>query len=134
MKGWWFVVCAVAVWGPSDLAAQPVAEPVDSLAAATDSGNAYFLKGRDYGTDAYAGPFDMILNKGFAVAQWQDQDRHIFSYPYGWNAVWASVTRPGTAIERAGGWGKVLRRHVIPLSWDEFRERGSELYVEAGSK
>ena len=122
MTRWWFVVCAVVAWGPSDLAAQPVADSVDSLAAVTDSGNAYFLKGRDFGTDAYAGPFDMILNKGFAVAQWQDQDRHIFSYPYGWNAVWASVTRPGTAMERAGGWGTVLRRHVLPLSWDEFRD------------
>ena len=63
----------------------------------------------------------MILNKGFAVAQWQDQDRHIFSYPYGWNAVWASVTRPGAAMERAGGWGTVLRYHILPLGWDELK-------------
>jgi hypothetical protein len=108
-------------------------EPTDSLAPAPMVGNVpasvpsvarghnyFFVKGRDYGTDAYGGPFDLILNKGFAVAQWQDQDRHIFSYPYGWNAVWASVTNPGPAIERAGGWGTVLRRHVLPLDWDEF--------------
>jgi hypothetical protein len=83
----------------------------------------FFLnKGRDYGTDAYAGPFDVILNKGFAVAQWQGQDRHIFTYPYGWRAVWASVTNPGPAIERAGGWGSVLKRHLVPFGGDEIRE------------
>ena len=122
MKRWLFVVCAVALWGPSPVAAQSAADPVDSLAVVTESGTAYFIKGRGYGTDAYSGPFDVILNKGFAVAQWQDQDRHIFSYPYGWHAVWASVTRPGPAMERAGGWGTVLRRHVLPLSWDELRD------------
>ncbi len=122
MKRWWFAVCALALMGPSDVAAQSVAEPADSLAVVTESGTAYFIRGRGHGTDAYSGPFDVILNKGFAVAQWQDQDRHIFSYPYGWNAVWASVTRPGAAMERAGGWGTVLRRHVLPLSWDELRD------------
>jgi hypothetical protein len=82
----------------------------------------FFVKGRDYGTDAYGGPLDIILNKGFAVAQWADQDRHIFSYPYGWGAVWASVTRPGAAMERAGGWGTVLKSHVFPVGWDELRD------------
>lgn len=55
--------------------------------AATPGYNNYFVKGRDYGTDAYGGPLDVIFNEGFAVAQWVDQDRQIFSYPYGWKAV-----------------------------------------------
>lgn len=96
---------------------------VDSAALelpATDGYNFYLVKGRDYGTDAYAGPFDVLFNKGFAVAQWQDQDRHIFSYPYGWRAVWASVTNPGPAMKRAGGWGQVFKSHVLPLGRDEF--------------
>lgn len=93
----------------------------DSVAAPSRYNN-YFVKGRDYGTDAYGGPLDVIFNKGFAVAQWQDQDRHIFSYPYGWSAVWASITNPGPAIERAGGWGQVLKNHVLPLGWEELRE------------
>jgi len=104
----------------------PLAEERDSaeLAAASivPGYKLYFVKGRGYGTDVYAGPLDMIFNKGFAVAQWQDQDRHIFSYPYGWHAVWASVTKPGVAMERAGGWGTVLRAHVLPLSWAEVKE------------
>lgn len=82
----------------------------------------FFNKGRDYGTDAYAGPFDIIMNKGFAVAQWQGRDRSIFSFPYGWDAAWASVTRPGKAMERAGGWGSVLKRHLVPFAGDDLRE------------
>ena len=125
MKRWFVALFVVAASVPVGAAAQPVPVPGDSAAAVASEAtleNAYFIKGRDYGTDAYAGPFDVILNKGFAVAQWQDQDRHIFSYPYGWNAVWASITDPGPAMERAGGWGTVLRRHVLPLSWDELRD------------
>lgn len=79
----------------------------------------YFNKGRPYGTDAYSGPFDVILNKGFAVAQWQGRDRDIFSFPYGWSSVWASVTRPGKAMEQSGGWGAVLKRHMIPFVGDD---------------
>jgi len=93
----------------------------DSAATANRRYNLYFVKGRSYGTDAYGGPFDVILNKGFAVSQWQDQDRHIFSYPYGWNAVWASITKPGPAMERAGGWATVFKYHLLPLGWDELK-------------
>lgn len=118
----WLVALFVVAVSVGDAAAQPVSEPADSAALVTPPANAFFVKGRGYGTDAYGGPFDVLLNKGYAVSQWQDQDRHIFSYPYGWNAVWASVTRPGPAMERAGGWGTVLRRHVLPLSWDELRD------------
>ena len=93
-----------------------VDEPVDTT-------RYFFNKGRGYGTDAYAGPLDIILNKGYAVAQWQGRDREIFSFPYGWSAVWASITRPGKAIERAGGWGAVLKRHLVPfVGDDELRE------------
>jgi hypothetical protein len=120
LKKWFSALCLCAA------GAVPAVAQVDSLVTdsqvAAPASNLYLVKGRAYGTDAYGGPFDVILNKGFAVAQWPDQDKQIFSYRYGWNAVWASVTRPGPAIERAGGWGTVFRRHILPLSWDEFRE------------
>jgi hypothetical protein len=82
----------------------------------------FFVRGLGYGTDLYGGPFDVILNKGFAVAQWRGQDRHIFSYPYAWRAIWSSVKNPGPAMKKAGGWGKVLRRHMLPFGGDEIRE------------
>jgi hypothetical protein len=106
--------------GPGGTAADSAA--AGATAEATADSGLYFVKGRDYGTDAYAGPFDVIFNKGFAVAQWQGQDRDIFSYPYGWRAVWASVTNPAPPMERAGGWGSVLKRHLLPFGGDEFRE------------
>lgn len=107
---------------PDPPGAVSVADGEEPEATSSPGHNFYFVKGRDYGTDAYGGPLDVIFNKGFAVAQWQDQDRHIFSYPYGWNAVWASVTNPGPAMERAGGWGAVLKRHLVPFGGDEIRD------------
>lgn len=119
-------LAALGPWIPSRVGAQAAAASADSVTAAATPAlpteNAYFLKGRAYGTDAYAGPFDVIFNKGFAVTQWLGQDRDIFSFPYGWDAVVASVTRPGNAIEREGGWGKVLKRHLVPFGGDEIRE------------
>ncbi|MBM4183792.1 MAG: hypothetical protein FJ207_06135 [Gemmatimonadetes bacterium] len=76
MTRWLFVWCVLALALPAPAAAQPVGTAADSATVSAPQ-NAFFIKGRDYGTDAYAGPFDVILNKGFAVAQWQDQDRHI---------------------------------------------------------
>jgi len=94
----------VLAMSPAVLRAQ-IAPGRDVLAPQLDTARwkFFFNKGRSYGTDAYSGPFDVILNKGFAVAQWQGRDRDIFSFPYGWSSVWASVTRPGKAMEQAGG-------------------------------
>jgi hypothetical protein len=111
-----------SVLTPSSSDTVQAAASLAAEAGATNGYNNYLVKGRDYGTDAYGGPLDVIFNKGFAVAQWSDQDRHIFSYPYGWRAVWASVTRPGPAMARAGGWGTVLKNHILPLGWDELRD------------
>lgn len=81
----------------------------------------YFHRGRGYGTDAYAGPFDVLLNKGFAVAQWEGKSRYIFDYPYGWNAAWKSVSRPEPLVERAGGWRRVVSQQGLPMSWADLR-------------
>ncbi|MDH3206771.1 MAG: hypothetical protein OEO79_09165 [Gemmatimonadota bacterium] len=126
MASWRRVLLVAALLSLPGTLARAQTEPSDTATApdaVTESAHEYFFnKGRDFGTDAYAGPFDMIMNKGFAVAQWQGRDRAIFSFPYGWNAVWASVTRPGKAMERAGGWGTVLKRHLVPFNGDEVRE------------
>lgn len=116
------VFCPGGLNGQAPLANSPGPDEQSSEVADSTEHEFYFNRGRDYGTDAYAGPFDIIMNKGFAVAQWQGRDRAIFSFPYGWNAVWASITRPGKAMERAGGWGSVLRRHLVPFSGDGLRE------------
>ena len=86
----------------------------------------FFYRGRDFGTDAYAGPFDVILNKGFATAQWVefwgDFDRRlIFSNPYEWKGVWHSVRHPGEAADGDGGWGWLLRNQAIPFSTSDWK-------------
>ena len=30
----------------------------------------FFNRGGDFGTDAYGGPFDLIIDKGYATTQW----------------------------------------------------------------
>jgi hypothetical protein len=90
-------------------------------APGADAANRFFHKNRHYGTDAYAGPFDVLLNKGFAVAQWEGKSRHIFDYPYGWNAAWKSISSPAPLVDQAGGWRKVLSQQGLPLSGSDFR-------------
>ncbi|HKJ02353.1 MAG TPA: hypothetical protein VJ997_07860, partial [Longimicrobiales bacterium] len=83
---------------------------------------AYFNTDRGVGTDAYAGPFDALLNKGFAVAQWEDRNRAIFDHAYGWDEVRVSLTRPGAVVARRGGWGEVLKVHALPFYQGGYRE------------
>ncbi len=93
----------------------------DTATVSSDGSGPFFYHDRGYGTDAYAGPFDVLLNKGFAVAQWEGKGRNVLSYPYGWRAVWRSLTRPDAAVQRAGGWKKVLLRHAVPFYSDNVR-------------
>jgi hypothetical protein len=86
----------------------------------------FFNRGRDFGTDAYAGPFDLLLNKGFATTQWVNPSRGIdrrmiFENPYGWGGVWNSVRHPGEAAAEGGGWGQLLRNEVIPFSTSDWK-------------
>ena len=83
----------------------------------------YFYKGRPYGSDAIAGPFDVILNKGYAVAQFNNRNRYIFDYDYGARHAWRSVTEVGSNVERYGGWKKFISDEVFPLStdWEEWK-------------
>ena len=76
----------------------------------------FFYHGRRYGTDAYAGPLDILFNKGYAVAQWEGKGRDIFDYPYGWGSVKGSLTQPGYLARRFGGWRKVFMRQVVPFA------------------
>lgn len=94
----------------------PSASDSTAMLAARASSGPFFFKNRGFGTDEYAGPFDVVLNKGFPTAAWSDRSRDIFDYPYGWGGVWASVSRPLDAIERYGGWSPFLRQQVFPLT------------------
>ena len=103
---------------PAAAAPAVTAAPTDPAAPAdplpTDrTGSIYSDRG--FGTDAYGGPFDLLFNKGFAVAQWEDRNRRIFDHDYGWRVVSASLTDPAGAVRRAGGWGEVLKVQALPF-------------------
>ena len=64
------------------------------------------------------GPLDVVLNKGFAVAQFYNRDRFIFHYEYAGRHVWRSLTRFPAAVAAGGGWGSFVQREIFPLTLD----------------
>ena len=81
----------------------------------------YFYRRTGVGSDATAGPFDVLLNKGYATAQWEGYGRNIFHHPYGWERTWRSIRYPDEAMRNSGGWGYTLRANVIPGSEDGWK-------------
>lgn len=75
---------------------------------------AYFFGDRP-GSDQYVGPFDVILNKGFNLAQAVNRDRAIFSADYGFAHVRNSILHPVRSIRSTGGWGSWLKEQVLPI-------------------
>lgn len=102
-----------AQWLPAD----------SSRIEAADRDRFYFYHGRPYGTDALAGPLDVLLNKGYAVAQFNNRNRHIFDYPYAHEHVWSSISDFPEHVERYGGWRRFIGDEVFPLSfrWQEWK-------------
>jgi hypothetical protein len=114
---------AACVWtalalAPAALRAQEV--QVDTTtgraAGARPAARMIFYRALTYGSDAYMGPLDVILNKGYAVAQFNNRNRHIFEYDYGTRHVWSSVAHPVENVRRYGGWEKLIREELLPLS------------------
>lgn len=122
---WLAVIGAVAlasIVGPVATRAQFM-DPDSSIIPSDELANYYFYKGRPYGTDAYMGPLDVLLNKGYAVAQFNNRNRYIFDYDYGDQHVWNSIAQLGGNVERYGGWKKFIGDEVFPLSfrWQEWK-------------
>lgn len=99
--------------------------PADSTVIGGDSSTSdhFFYRGRPWGTDAVTGPLDVVLNKGFAVAQFNNRDRYIFDYDYGSRHVWNSVRHFRGNVERYGGWSAWLGDEIVPtsLEWDAWK-------------
>ncbi len=98
--------------------------PADSSSVGEEErGKFFFYQGRPYGTDALAGPFDVMLNKGYAVAQFNNRNRYIFDYDYGSKHVWRSITQLGANVERYGGWKSYIGDEIFPLSleWRDWK-------------
>ena len=82
-----------------------------------------FYRGLTYGSEAYIGPLDVILNKGLALSRTRNARQDVFNVDYGWQHVWSSLGDPVAAIERGGGWGKFFREEVFPLTFNVTGDR-----------
>lgn len=107
---------------PSRASAQSM-RPDSSIIAVENRDEFYFYKGRPYGSDAYMGPLDVLLNKGYAVAQFNNRNRYIFDYDYGSKHMVRSITQIGSNVERYGGWRKFIGDEIFPTSftWREWK-------------
>lgn len=91
-----------------------------SKAAPRDSARLLY-KGLGYGSDAYLSPATVLLNKGFDIIQLRNADRNIGRMDYGrsWTLGAREVFKnPGTSVRRFGGWKRMLRVELLPLSYD----------------
>lgn len=113
-RGWVHFAVVLVVGTP--LQAQEAADSADA-AGGPSSDVGYFYRGLDYGSEAYMGPLDVLLNKGLALAQTEVVDRRVFQFPYGFEAVNHALTHPQEAIERGGGWWDFLRKEIFPLTY-----------------
>jgi hypothetical protein len=107
----------------------PAAAPLAAQSVARDSKNGsedrsadrveirsgYFYHGLPFGSDAYLGPIDVLLNKGFNMSQAANRDRRIFGAAYGARHVRGAVFDPFGSVERSGGWGTFLREQILPI-------------------
>lgn len=111
------LVAALTALAVPPLAHAQVASPDSSVIGEQPVAAGYFFyEGRPYGSDAITGPVDVILNKGFAVAQFNNRNRYIFDYDYGARHVWNSIRHFGDNVERYGGWKAYLGDEVVPTS------------------
>lgn len=98
-----------------------VVDPHPAPGDTTAGTGGYFWRGNDFGTDAYAGPFDVLLNRGMAVAQWEDLSRDLNEIDFQWEAVRRSMFESSVPVSAAGGWREVLSQHVFPFDEENFR-------------
>ncbi len=97
----------------AQLGARPDPDAADDQSVAPAS-RAFFYKGLP-GSDLYVGPFDVILNKGFNMAQTVNRDPYIFEAPYGHEHLRGSVLHPLRSIRESGGWGEFVTEQILPV-------------------
>ena len=78
-------------------------------------------KGYGYGSDAYYSPLTVLLNKGYDIFQLRLSPRNVWTFPY--DGAWTHGIRgvwqyPGPSVERFGGWNRMMRIELLPLSTD----------------
>jgi hypothetical protein len=83
------------------------------------SQDAYFYKGRGFGSEALFNPINLLLNGSFDIIQLDGHSRNILDLPYerGFANVWKNISSPFGPISRYG-WGNFLAHQVVPVHID----------------
>lgn len=91
---------------------------VCGVASADDREEAYFYKGRDYGSESVFNPLTVFLNRGFDNFQLRPNESNFTQENWKLNGknVGDNMIHPFRAIS-ANGWGKWLRTEIFPLTW-----------------
>jgi hypothetical protein len=101
----------------------PVAQPETTPAAQPEAPRAattrnYFYSGKPYGSEAAFNPVSQILNEGFDVLNTPGYDRHVLNGRLDGRlrTVIRSVANPGATVRDNGGFSRMVRNHLLPLS------------------
>ena len=100
------------------VAGQAISLPPGTADPSSPDSVGFFYHGLSYGSEAYLGPLDVLLNKGFAKTQISHHPREIFDASYAFPAVWDALIHPARSIERSGGWKKLLTDEILPITFD----------------
>ena len=120
-RTWSAALLVAGIALPTAVSGQDERGPEDGSEASEDAGPAdggpFFYRGLTYGSESNVGPLDVVLNKGFDLAQVGNRERRIFDYPYATSHVTDALLHPVEAIDRIGGWWYFLRTQVLPLTF-----------------
>jgi hypothetical protein len=108
------VGCATAPGLKPETSAAP-----ESLAPATSKvRKSYFYSGKTYGSEAAFNPVTEFLNEGFDVLNTPGYSRRVLNgrLDLGLKTVARSVANPGRVIRDYGGFSRVVRNELLPLS------------------
>lgn len=99
---------------PTPLPGQDAVALDSADAAVRRTEASWFYRGR-VGSDQYIGPIDVLLNKGFNLAQAENRERRIFRARYGTRHVRNSLLHPFASIRASGGWDDFLEEQILPV-------------------
>jgi hypothetical protein len=96
----------------------PAPEPESEAPRASSARKNYFYTGKQYGSEAAFNPVSEFMNEGFDVLNERGYDRRILNgrLDAGMRTVARSFAHPVTTIREYGGFSRVVRNELLPLS------------------
>ena len=103
---WPLALLVAGIALPVTVSGQDERGPEDGFGASEEAGPAdggpFFYRGLTYGSESNVNPLDVLLNKGFDLAQVDNRGCRIFDYPYATIHVTDALLHPVAAIDRIG--------------------------------